>query len=66
MAKKAVKSENKCGQCALAVWIHDNVNNAGELFLLKCQHYKCGEVYHFAKDTACEYFERRNRETTLD
>lgn len=65
MAKK-VTSKFTCGQCALAEWMHDNVTNAGKLFLLKCPHYKDGEVYHFAKDTACEHFEKRERETTLD
>ena len=65
MAKKA-KSDNKCGQCALATWLHDNVTNAGQLFLLKCPYYKGGEVYHFAKDAACEHFKQRDRETTLD
>lgn len=65
MAKKAT-SDNKCGQCALATWLHDNVTNAGKLFLLKCPHYKGGEVYHFAKDTACEHFKQRDRETTLE
>lgn len=65
MAKKAT-SNDKCGQCALATWLHDNVTNAGQLFLLKCPHYKGGEVYHFAKDAACEHFKQRNRETTLD
>lgn len=65
MAKK-VTSKFTCGQCALAEWLHDNVTNAGNVFLLKCPHYKDGEVYHFAKDTACEHFEKRNRETTLD
>ena len=46
--------------------MHDNVTNAGKLFLLKCPHYKDGDVYHFAKYTACEHFEKRERETTLD
>jgi len=58
MAKKAT-SDNKCGQCALAIWLHDNVTNAGQLFLLKCPHYKGGEVYHFAKDNSCEHFVMR-------
>jgi len=65
MAKKAT-SNDKCGQCALATWLHDNVTNAGQLFLLKCPHYKGGEVYHFAKDAVCEHFKQRDRETTLD
>ena len=58
MAKKAT-SNDKCGQCALATWLHDNVTNAGQLFLLKCPHYKGGEVYHFAKDNSCEHFVMR-------
>ena len=64
--KKATPNQNKCGQCALAKWLEDNRTLDGELFLLKCPHYKGGEVYHFAKDTVCEHFKKRDRETTLD
>ena len=58
MAKKKTATTNKykCGQCALAQWLADNKTLNGDLFLLKCPHFKNGEVYHFAKDQACEHF----------
>ena len=69
MAKRRIgkpKSSHKCGQCALAQWLEDNRTLDGELFLLKCPHYKGGAVYHFGKDTACVHFEPRERISTLD
>ena len=60
MAKKnAVKSGFKCGQCALPVWDDDNLTNEGKRFLLRCKHFKNGEVFHFAKDNSCEHFVMR-------
>ena len=64
--KKTEKSEHKCGECALKTWLEGNLTNAGELFLLKCPHFKNGETYHFAKDKACEHFKVGKRVTTID
>jgi hypothetical protein len=66
MAKKVTPNPNRCGQCSLATFLEDNVTLTGEMFLLKCPHFKGGEVYHFAKDPACEHFKPRNRATTID
>lgn len=64
--KEKPKSRYKCGQCALAQWLEDNRTLDGELFLLKCPHYKGGAVYHFASDTACDNYEPRERISTID
>jgi hypothetical protein len=64
--KAEPKSRYRCGQCALARWLEDNRTLEGELFMLKCPHYKGGMVYHFATDVACERFEQRDSVTTLE
>ena len=56
MAKKVTPNPHKCGQCSLKTWVKDNLTLAGKPFLLTCPHFKGGEVYHFAKDPACNHF----------
>lgn len=57
MAKKRpTPNPKKCGQCSLKTWIEDNLTLTGKPFLLVCPHFKGGEVYHFAKDPACNHF----------
>ena len=58
MAKKVTPNPNKCGQCSLKTWVEDNLTLAGKPFLLICPHYRGGEVYHFAKDPACNHFKQ--------